>query len=105
MRRRAGFATRHLWVTPFDEGELRAAGPYANQSTGGGGLPQWTAGDRPVTDTDVVLWCTFGVTHVPRPEDWPVMPVERTGFSLVPVGFFDRNPALDLPPSAGHCHT
>ncbi|MBL8775710.1 MAG: primary-amine oxidase [Acidimicrobiales bacterium] len=104
VRRRAGFATRHLWVTPFDEGELRAAGPYANQSTGGG-LPEWTAADRPVADTDVVLWCTFGVTHVPRPEDWPVMPVERTGFSLVPVGFFDRNPALDLPPSAGHCHT
>ena len=105
VRRRAGFATRHLWVTPFDEDELRAAGPYANQSTGGGGLPEWTAADRPLVDTDLVLWCTFGVTHVPRPEDWPVMPVERTGFSLVPVGFFERNPALDLPPSAGHCHT
>lgn len=105
VRRRAGFATRHLWVTPFDEDELRAAGPYANQSTGGGGLPEWTAADRPLIDTDLVLWCTFGVTHVPRPEDWPVMPVERTGFSLVPVGFFERNPALDLPPSAGHCHT
>ena len=104
VRRRAGFATRHLWVTPFDEDEFRAAGPYANQSTGGGGLPEWTATDRPVVDTDVVVWCTFGVTHVPRPEDWPVMPVERTGFSLVPVGFFERNPALDLPPSAGHCH-
>ena len=46
-----------------------------------------------------MLWYTFGVTHVPRPEDWPVMPVEYTGFSLVPVGFFDRNPALDVPPA------
>ena len=53
-------------------------------------------------DTDVVLWHTFGLTHVVRPEDWPVMPVERTGFWLIPVGFFDRNPALDLPP-APHC--
>jgi len=41
---------------------------------------------------------------VPRPEDWPVMPVEYTGFSLVPFGFFDRNPALDVPPAGDHCH-
>ncbi len=47
----------------------------------------------------MVVWYTFGVTHIPRPEDWPVMPVEYAGFSLVPYGFFDRNPALDLPPS------
>jgi primary-amine oxidase len=32
------------------------------------------------------------------------MPVEYIGFHLVPVGFFDRNPALDLPPSPAHCH-
>ena len=51
-----------------------------------------------------MLWHTFGVTHVPRPEDWPVMPVEYTGFTLIPFGFFDRNPALDVPPSAAHCH-
>lgn len=105
VRQRAGFATRHLWVTPCREDETRAAGPFANQHPGGAGLPEWTAADRPIVDTDLAVWCTFGVTHVPRPEDWPVMPVERTGFSLVPVGFFDRNPALDLPPSVGHCHT
>ena len=39
----------------------------------------------------------FGVTHLPRREEWPVMPVARAGFKLVPCGFFDRNPALDLP--------
>ncbi len=48
-------------------------------------------------DTDVVLWYTVGVTHMPRPEDWPVMPVQSAGFSLVPVGFFNRNPALGPP--------
>ncbi len=34
------------------------------------------------------------------------MPVDYTGFTLKPVGFFDRNPALDVPPTAsgGHCH-
>jgi primary-amine oxidase len=34
------------------------------------------------------------------------MPVEYTGFMLMPFGFFDRNPALDVPPSEGeHCHS
>jgi primary-amine oxidase len=37
------------------------------------------------------------VHHVPRPEEWPVMPVAYAGFTLKPVGFFERNPALDLP--------
>ena len=61
-------------------------------------------------DTDVVLWVTCGSNHVSRTEDWPVMPVERTGFTLRPTGFFDRNPALDVPPQElvdpatdGHC--
>jgi primary-amine oxidase len=103
---RAAFAAHNLWVTPFDEDERRAAGDYPNQSGGGDGLPAWTARDRPIVDTDLVLWHSFGVTHLPRPEDWPVMPVEYTGFTLIPVGFFDRNPALDVPPSEGdgHCH-
>jgi len=100
--RRAAFATRNLWVTPYRPDERRAAGEYPNQHPGGDGLPRWTAQDRPLTDTDVVLWYTFGVTHLPRPEDWPVMPVEYCGFHLVPVGFFDRNPALDVP-AADHC--
>jgi primary-amine oxidase len=101
--RRATFATRNLWVTPYRADERRAAGDYPNQHAGGDGLPRWTAADRPIADTDVVVWHTFGVTHIPRPEDWPVMPVESSGFLLAPVGFFDRNPALDVPPSPEHC--
>jgi primary-amine oxidase len=104
VSKRATFATHNLWVTPFDKDERRAAGDYPNQHAGGDGLPAWTARDRSLVDTDVVLWHTFGVTHVPRPEDWPVMPVEYTGFTLIPFGFFDRNQALDVPPSAAHCH-
>ncbi len=102
--RRAAFASHNLWVTPFDAEERRAAGDYPNQHGGGAGLPAWTAQNRHIVDTDIVLWHSFGVTHIPRPEDWPVMPVEYTGFTLVPFGFFDRNPALDVPPSADHCH-
>jgi primary-amine oxidase len=99
--RRAGFATRNLWVTPYAVDERWAAGEYPNQHAGGDGLPRWTAADRPVADTDIVVWHTFGVTHVVRPEEWPVMPVETTGFTLLPSGFFDGNPALDLPPAHG----
>ena len=31
------------------------------------------------------------------------MPVARAGFRLEPAGFFDRNPALDVPPSDPTC--
>jgi primary-amine oxidase len=101
--RRAGFARHNLWVTPYDRNELRAAGDYVNQHEGGDGLPRWTAADRSLVDADVVVWYTFGVTHFVRPEDWPVMPVEYCGFVLAPFGFFDRNPALDVPPTEEHC--
>jgi len=46
-----------------------------------------------------VLWHTFGPTHFPRPEDWPVMPTDYAKFTLKPYGFFDRNPALNVPPN------
>jgi primary-amine oxidase len=101
--KRAGFAQHNLWATAYAPEERRAAGDHPNQHAGGDGLPRWSAQDRDLVDTDIVLWYTFGVTHFVRPEDWPVMPVEYTGFLLTPAGFFDRNPALDLPPT-GHCH-
>ena len=47
-----------------------------------------------------MLWYTFGHTHIPRPEDYPVMPVATIGFTLKPAGFFDASPALDVPPSS-----
>jgi primary-amine oxidase len=98
-RKRAGFVDHHVWVTPFDPAERYAAGDYPNQSSGGDGLIQWTAADRPIENTDVVFWYTFGHTHIPRPEDCPVMPTAYIGFLLKPNGFFDQNPANDVPPS------
>lgn len=99
-RKRAGFVNHHVWVTPFAENEKYAAGDYPNQSRGGDGLVKWTEADRPIENTDVVLWYTFGHTHIPRPEDYPVMPAAYTGFVLKPNGFFRQNPANDLPPPA-----
>lgn len=99
-RKRAGFVDHHVWVTPYHEKELFAAGDYPNQSQGGDGLPTWTAQDRDIADKDIVFWYTMGHTHIPRPEDYPVMPTAYMGFLLKPVGFFDENPANDVPPSA-----
>jgi primary-amine oxidase len=110
-RKRAGFVDYHVWVTPFREEERHAAGNYPNQSKGGDGLPRWTQEDRPISNTDIVLWYTFGHTHIARPEDYPVMPTAYIGFLLKPNGFFSVNPANDVPPSAkktgakgGCCH-
>jgi len=102
---RATFATKHLWVTPYDSAQRYPAGDLVNQNPGGAGLPEWVAADSTVDGADIVLWHTFGLTHFPRPEDWPVMPVDYAGFKLKPVGFFGRNPTLDVPPGDGtHCH-
>ena len=105
--KRANFATKHLWVTRYDPSERYSAGDFVNQNHGGAGLPAWVKADRDIDGQDIVLWHTFGFTHFPRPEDWPIMPMDYAGFSLKPYGFFDRNPTLDLPRSAGksgHCH-
>ncbi len=96
-RRRAGFLDHHLWVTPHAPDERYAAGEHPTLSEPGEGLPNWTAGDRSLDDTDLVLWHSIGMQHLVRAEDWPVMPTLWHSFELRPFDFFDRNPALDLP--------
>lgn len=95
---RAGFIDNHLWATPYKEDERFPAGDYPNQSKGDEGLPTWTNADRSLDEEDLVLWYTLGVNHITRPEDYPVLPVERAQFRLAPVNFFDENPAIDVPP-------
>jgi primary-amine oxidase len=51
------------------------------QHAGGDGLAKWTAANRSLAGADPVIWHTFGATHVPRPEDFPVMPCEVVGES------------------------
>ncbi|MEO5814895.1 MAG: primary-amine oxidase [Gemmatimonadaceae bacterium] len=97
LRQRAGFLDWHLWATPYADSERYAAADYPNQSPGGSGLVRWTSANRSLVGGDVVLWYTLGITHNPRPEDWPVMPVHDAGFRLMPVSFFDRNPVLSRP--------
>lgn len=96
---RGEFATKHVWVTQYDPDERYPAGDLVNQNPGGDGLPRYMAANRRLDGEDIVVWHTFGVTHFPRPEDWPVMPTDYAGFTLTPYGFFDRNPTLNVPAS------
>lgn len=96
VSKRAAFATKTTWVTKYHEGEQWPAGDYPNQHAGGAGLPSYVDGED-VDGGDIVVWHSFGPTHFPRVEDWPIMPVDLYRFQFKPFGFFDRNPALDIP--------
>ncbi|OQV04226.1 Copper amine oxidase, enzyme domain-containing protein isoform 2 [Cladophialophora immunda] len=109
--KRSEFGAHAVWVTRYHDGELFAAGDHTMQSLGGEGIASWiekrrqqevSAADNAATDVkdqDIVVWHTFGSTHNPRVEDWPVMPCEKMVVGLKPVNFFTRNPAMDVAPS------
>jgi primary-amine oxidase len=110
--RRSRFIRHQLWVTPHNRDERYPAGEFVNQSIGDDGLEVWSAQDRNVENTDIVVWHSFGLHHLPRPEDHPVQPCISCGFALMPSGFFNQNPVIDLPRSAneasccaGHKHS
>lgn len=101
---RAGFMYHHFWATQYAEGEDYPAGQYPNQHKGGDGLPKWAKADRSLDQQNVIVWYTMNYHHLPRPEDWPVQPCVYASFHWMPSGFFDFNPALDVPsPSPKHC--
>ncbi|TFB88953.1 primary-amine oxidase [Cryobacterium algoricola] len=94
-----------VWVTPTDDRQRWPCGEFVNQSAVDHGLPEWTRAGRTVRNTDIVLWYVFGIHHITRQEEWPIMPADTVSFWLKPVGFFDRNPSLDVPAShAGPAH-
>lgn len=99
--KRAEVIGHTLWVTPYSDEERWPAGDFPNLSAADTGLAKWTAHNRPIAGVDVVLWYVFGIHHITRPEDWPIMPADIVAFWLKPFGFFDRNPALDVPPTEG----
>ncbi|ROP72825.1 primary-amine oxidase [Curtobacterium sp. PhB115] len=105
VERKAPFVAKHLWASAFDPEERFIAGEYPNQGElGDDGVHVWQQADRSLENERLVLWPVLGVHHFPRPEQWPIMPVDTIGFRLEPDGFFDRNPSLDVPPSAtDHC--
>jgi primary-amine oxidase len=106
VERKAPFVGQHLWASAFDPEQRYIAGEYPNQGElGDDGVHVWQRADRSLENERLVLWPILGVHHFPRPEQWPIMPVDRISLRLEPDGFFDRNPSLDVPPSAesDHC--
>jgi primary-amine oxidase len=96
-QKRAGFSSHQLWVTPYDPSEFYAAGVYVSGSKGSDGLQEWIKKNRSIQNTDIVAWYTLGFHHVPRPEDWPQMPIMWYDFIIRPFHFFPKSPVMDLP--------
>lgn len=92
-RKMADFLENQFWVTSYKEKEFYPAGDYPNSRGIKDGLPKMVSDNESLEGKDLVVWYNLGITHIVRPEDWPVMNVHTIGFSLMPFGFFDRNPA------------
>lgn len=103
--KRAAFARKPLWVTPYKDYELFPAGDYVCQSTGEENHPynstilDWANRNESIENTDIVCYLQFGLTHFPRTEDFPIMPAEPVSIMLRASNFFQKNPALWVPPS------
>ncbi len=104
--KRSAFIANHLWVTAYDPEERYPGGDYMNHSDGTGGVAAFVQKNRPLENVDLVAWHVFGLHHQPRPEDFPVQSCITCGFKLMPSGFFDTNPCLDLPSAENKasCH-
>ncbi len=98
--KRNAYVENQFWVTAYDPAQRYAGGAYSIQSSGEDTLKNWVKANRSIRDKDIVTWYTVGFHHVPRSEDWPVMPAHWTGFTLMPHNFFDRNPAMTVSPAA-----
>ncbi len=98
-----------LWVTRNSAEERWPAGAYPVQSEVDTGITEWVKDDAPLEDTDIVLWYVFGIHHITRMEEWPIMSVDTVSFWLKPTGFFDQNPSIDAPRTSkgqpGSCHS
>ena len=103
---RMPFVYNQRWLTQYDAEERFPGGEFMNHCDGSDGVQVYSTQGRSIENADVVAWHVFGLHHLPRTEDFPVQPVAKTGFKLVPVGFFDSNPTLDLPPGVNEssCH-
>ncbi|CAH0023275.1 unnamed protein product [Clonostachys rhizophaga] len=98
--RRSEFCEAPMWVTKYQDRQLFPAGDYTNQSLGGTGIKSWTTHNPdPVVNEDIVAWHTFGFNHIPRVEDFPIMPAEIAQMHLKPYNFCNYNPTNDVPPS------
>lgn len=104
---RAAFLKNTVWVCRDVEGEggkwgserMWPSGKYVPQTRSEPevSIGKWVEAELPIVDEDILVYLTVGTTHIPRPEDWPVMPVEHLSVSFKPTSFFKSNPSMDVP--------
>ncbi|KAI5951774.1 AMO1 [Candida jiufengensis] len=107
VRKRAPWAANHTQVIPYKDdqygyGLLYPSGDHVAQWSGDGkrGMREWIGdGKASIDNTDIVFFHTFGITHFPAPEDFPVMPTEIFDLQLRPRNIHLENPVLDVRPS------
>lgn len=107
VRKRAPWAAYTTEVVPYKDeglgyGRIYPSGEHVAQWSGDGsrGMREWIGdGSDPIENTDILMFHTFGITHFPAPEDFPVMPTEIFDLMLRPRHFFTENPVLDVKPS------
>ncbi|KAF2653868.1 putative copper/topaquinone oxidase [Lophiostoma macrostomum CBS 122681] len=94
---RGAFSVHQLFLTKYNRHELYAPGNFTIQSRKENGVVSW-ANRKDDLNGDPVIWHSFGITHIPRTEDFPVMPIAKLQVKLEPNNFFKANPAIDVPP-------
>jgi Cu2+-containing amine oxidase len=83
--------------------ELVLLDTFPVQAAEDAGLPAWTAADRSIENTDVVLWYVFGIHHVTRPEEWPVMAVDTVSFWAQALRVLRPQPGPGRPRAVTEC--
>lgn len=95
----AGFAKQSLAVTAHKDDEQRATSVLDQYDPGNPAttLDNFIDGDS-LRNTDIVMWATVGVQHLPVTEDAPLVTNFETGFALRPHNYFSENAAMDVSP-------
>ncbi|GME81606.1 unnamed protein product [Ambrosiozyma monospora] len=102
VSKRAPWARHTFQVVPYKEGRLYPSGDHVPQWSGDGvrGMREWIGdGEDNIENTDILAFHTFGISHFPAPEDFPLMPSEPITLLMRPRHFFLENPGLDIKPS------
>ncbi len=93
---RAGFSKTTMWVSRFQPQEQWAAGLYPNLSSKDEGLPAFVSDNESIANEDLVMWYNLAFRHIPRPEDFPILPTYWHELKLRPASFFDMDPSMTL---------
>jgi len=89
----------HLWAA-LGTGRTAKGTPASMYPTSNkvyDGLTEWTAKKTEWSGIMTwYLWYVAGITHIVRPEEWPIMSVHRMGFSYIPFRIFSGNLTLGI---------